>query len=424
MITNDRQYKIVKSQIENFQQSLDLLSSASSEVENVHPKILKAQNDAINYKLNELIAEVREYEDLKSGKIVVTEVNDLNELPIALIKARIANGLTQAELADKLEMKEQQVQRYEADKYESASLRTLQKVAQILNIRLNADVQIMDVQAPDIYNVKQYPFKQMFQRQWFPNFMGSLNDAVKKSPELIANLYHLAGIKNTQIAFNRKSVRSGAVINDFALNIWYARVIIKAREQELTSFFDRRMVTDEWLRNLATLSCEKNGPTLAVLYLRNSGIRVVIEPQLEGTHLDGAALLMDDIYPIIAVTLRYDRLDNFWFVLFHELAHVILHLGNQYNMIFDDLDTNIEGIEKEADNYALNAAIPDKVWKRSLVRFSPSPETIINQARALKVHTALIAGRIRRETGKYFMFNELIGQNEVRNLFTDEFNNQ
>jgi HTH-type transcriptional regulator/antitoxin HigA len=423
MITNDRQFKIVKSQIEAFQKSLDLLSSTSLEVENVHPKILEAQKNATSYKINELLTEVKEYEDLKAGKTLITEIRDLTELPVALIKARIANGLTQAELADRLEVKEQQIQRYESDRYETASLKTLQKVAQILHVKFSAEVQIKEVEAPDIYNVKMYPFKQMLQRRWFRNFSGSLNEAIKQSPELIANLYYLAGITNMQLAFNRKSVRTGSVINDFALNIWYAQVIIKAREQELTTFFDRRIVTDDWLRSLSQLSFEQNGPQLAVSLLRNSGIRVVIEPQLEGTHLDGAALLLDDIYPIIALTLRYDRLDNFWFVLFHELAHVVLHLGTEYNMIFDDLDSNIDGIEKEADEYALNASIPDKVWKRSLVRFSPTAETITNQAHNLKIHPALIAGRIRRETGKYFLFNDLIGQNEVRKLFLTELNN-
>jgi HTH-type transcriptional regulator/antitoxin HigA len=127
--------------------------------------------------------------------------------------------------------------------------------------------------------------------------------------------------------------------------------------------------------------------------------------------------------PVIALTLRHDRLDNFWFVLFHEIAHIILHLSGDLNAIFDDLDVKIDGIEKEADVHALDSLIPDEIWRKSLVRFRPSEKAIINQAEILNIHPALIAGRIRRETGQYHQFTELIGLNKVRKQFTQDLNN-
>src|SRR5690242_10819735 len=102
MITNDRQYKIAKSQIENFRQSLDSLILASSTAQNIHPKLFEVQKNAIESQLGDLLSEINEYEDLKAGKIVITEVNNLKDLPLVLIKARIANGLTQAELAGRI----------------------------------------------------------------------------------------------------------------------------------------------------------------------------------------------------------------------------------------------------------------------------------------------------------------------------------
>jgi HTH-type transcriptional regulator/antitoxin HigA len=423
MITNDRQYKITKSKVEKFQLDLEDLATSINSAKEVHPKILEAQKNAIRYQLNQLLSDVREYEDLKEGRTIITTIKDLKDLPVALIKARIANNLTQSELAYKLGMKEQQIQRYEADKYEAASLKTLLRIAEILNIRIEGDIQLKEIESPDLLNCKNYPFKQMIQRKWFPHFTGSLNDAVKKSAELLSHLFENAGIQNLQTGFTKRSVRLAATFNEFALDAWYARVVIKAREQILDNYFDKAMVTDVWLHSLASLSIQIDGPLQAVNFLRDSGIRVVIEQHLEGTHLDGAALLLDDIYPVIALTLRHDRLDNFWFVLFHEIAHVYLHLGINYQMIFDDLDTVTDGIEFEADQFALNAMIPDIVWKKSLVRFSPSPETIINQAKTLKVHAALIAGRIRKETGKYYQFSDLVGQGEVRKFFAEELNN-
>ncbi len=414
MITNDRQYKIINTQIENFQEALDQYDPNSLEYKDIHPKIIEAQKDAIRYKLNVLLREVQEYKDLKEGRTVIAEVKSLSELPLVLIKARIANGFTQAELAEALGLKEQQIQKYESDKYETASLKTLLKISEILKLKLDADIQIKEIESPEIFNAKNYPFRQMFNRKWFSQFHGTLNDAVKNSSELLQQLYSRAGISEFKQAFTRMSVRSGSSLDEFALNAWYARVIIKAREQDLSVHFNKEVVTPSWLVNLANLSADRNGPAAGVKFLKDHGIRVVIEPHLEGTHLDGAALLMDDLYPVIALSLRYDRLDNFWFVLFHELAHVVLHLDSQRNMIFDDLDVKKPGIEDEADKYALNVAIPDRIWKTSLARFSPSDATIKNQARALNVHPALIAGRIRWESGEYYLYNDLIGQGEVK----------
>lgn len=423
MITNDRQYKIANTQVENFQHSLEMLAIEQTSAKNIHPKLLQVQRNAVEAQLNDLLAEVKEYEDLKEGKIAITEVANLRDLPIALIKARIANGLTQAELAEQIGVKMQQIQRYEAERYDTASLKTLIRIAEQLNISINADVQIRTVEAPDFLDVKNYPFKQMFQRKWFGNFSGTYNEAVIDSKNLIEKFFEMAGVSNLQYSLTKKSIRTGSTLNEFALNAWYTQVLVKAKDQKVSGRFDKRLINEDWLKKLAELSASEEGPQKAGEFLKSSGIRFIIEPQLEGTYLDGAALLMEDNSPIVALTLRYDRLDNFWFVLFHELAHIHLHLSQSLNAIFDDLDAKIDGIETEADLFALNAMIPDIIWKKSLVRFSPSAQTIINQAKMLKVHPALIAGRIRKETGKYYQFSDLIGQGLVRPCFIQELKN-
>ncbi|WP_438947043.1 helix-turn-helix domain-containing protein [Sediminibacterium sp.] len=421
MITNDRQYKITKSQIETFEESLAALSMTPIANENIDPRLLELHRNAIEVQLHELLNQTKEYEDLKAGNIVVSEVHTLADLPLALIKSRIANGLTQSQLADTLGLKMQQIQRYESEKYETASLKTLIKIAESLGIKINADIQIKTIEAPDNLDIKNYPFKQMFQRKWFNNFSGSFNDAIIDSKNLLESLFERAGLSSFQYSLTKKSIRSNSSLNTFALNAWYAQVVIKAKEQFMISTFDKEVITERWINTLAHLSCETDGPVKAVDFLKNSGIRFVIEPQLEGTFLDGAALLLDNKEPIIAMTLRHDRLDNFWFVLFHEIAHIHLHLSDSLTVIFDDLDVKIDGIEHEADEFSLNALIPNSVWKKSLVRFNPSKEAIINQAKTLKIHPALIAGRIRRESGRYYQFSDLIGQGEVRKHFSLDF---
>lgn len=422
MITNDRQYKITKDQILKFQDSLAVLEYDKKLGKDIDPILFDLQVKAIKIQLDELLNQVEEYDNLKAGKIAITEIDNLKSLPVSLIKARIANGLTQAQLANKVGLKMQQIQRYEAEVYETASIKTLTKIAEALNITLSAEVQIKNVDAPETLDIKNYPFKQMFQRKWFGNFSGTYNDAVVDSKNLLEKFFESIGLNKIHYGFTKVSIRAEASVNRLALKAWYTRVIAKASLQSVPNVYTQDTISETWLKRLAELSIDPEGPLKAAEYLKHSGIKFVVEPHLEGTYLDGAALKWENDAPIIAITMRYDRLDNFWFVLFHELAHVRLHLSDDLTIIFDDLDVKIDGIEKEADSFALNALIADETWRKSLARFSPSKDTIVKQAKILHVHPALVAGRIRKETGEYSLYSDLVGQGQVRSLFFDELN--
>ena len=132
MIKNERQYRITKAQADRFSQTLDSLRQRSDETEGVHPLIAKAQEDALRSQLADLEEELREYESLKAGKFPVDELSVVAELPTVLIKARIAQGLSQKDLAERLGLQEQQIQRYEATNYASASLTRIKEVVSAL----------------------------------------------------------------------------------------------------------------------------------------------------------------------------------------------------------------------------------------------------------------------------------------------------
>src|SRR5215471_2852389 len=90
--------------------------------------------------LEELREELAEYEALRNGHIAVLELDSLDKLPEALIRARIAAGLTQKQLAQRLGLKEQQIQRYEAKRYAGASLQRIQAVAEALGATIREQV--------------------------------------------------------------------------------------------------------------------------------------------------------------------------------------------------------------------------------------------------------------------------------------------
>jgi len=134
MIKNERQYRITKAHAEKFAQALQELTTTPRR--GVHPVLHKAQIDALKSQLGELQHELAEYEILQSGKRKVVALGSLEELPRTLIQARIAAGLSQEDLAAKLGLKPQQIQRYEATDYQSASLARVHEIVRVLGVKL------------------------------------------------------------------------------------------------------------------------------------------------------------------------------------------------------------------------------------------------------------------------------------------------
>ncbi len=128
MIKNERQYRITKAQAARFARTLEALRERKNSPEGIHPRIAKAQEEAVQSQLADLQAELVEYERLKSGSLKVEDLSVVDDLAIRLVKARIARGLTQRELARRVGLKEQQIQRYEATDYASASLTRIKEV--------------------------------------------------------------------------------------------------------------------------------------------------------------------------------------------------------------------------------------------------------------------------------------------------------
>jgi ribosome-binding protein aMBF1 (putative translation factor) len=132
MIHNARQYRITKAQAAKFAEALKTFDARQAAHPDVHPKLIKAQRDALASQLESLNAEINEYERLRKTRRRQIDLSVVTDLPQALIRARIAAGISQRELATRLGLKEQQIQRYEATQYASASLSRVIEVAQAI----------------------------------------------------------------------------------------------------------------------------------------------------------------------------------------------------------------------------------------------------------------------------------------------------
>ncbi|MBD1216639.1 helix-turn-helix domain-containing protein [Aphanizomenon flos-aquae NRERC-008] len=141
MILNERQYMITKAQIKKFQLAVENLEKKVPPQDNENEKLRhQSYLGSLNGEIEELLEQVEEYENLKSRKIDRLECKSLEELPEALIKARIFRGLTQGQLAELLNVKEQQVQRDEANEYANSSFTKILKVQRALDIEIREEV--------------------------------------------------------------------------------------------------------------------------------------------------------------------------------------------------------------------------------------------------------------------------------------------
>lgn len=277
---------------------------------------------------------------------------------------------------------------------------------------------ILPVAEKEEIDWKKFPIKEMMSRGWIEPLAGRNG---KSAEGLVKAFISSAGLQFGAASFRRTlSGEAKAPTTVYALYAWLARVIQRARKaSDAIGTFEREKLTSGFLRELAQMSWSERGPLLAVEYLQKHGILVIIEPQLKGTQVDGAALRDIDGRPIIALTLRYDRLDNFWFTLLHEVAHVWKHLDNAEEAFVDDLNINSEDRrEAEANRLAGEALIPRLVWRRSSAFISPSKESIMKLARDLRIHPAIIAGRLRKEKGNFAIFTDMLGHDELRPMLS------
>lgn len=414
MIFSDKQYSVATEQLANLGKAL-----VAAEGRNTDQQWLKkAEIDALKSQMADIQNEIVEYDLLRSGQGSFSKSYALEELPRVLMKARIACGMSQTDLAEKLNMKAQQVQRYEATHYMGASLARLVEVSRALGVNTSGSFQNTKPVDGSVFtwgNAEdvvwgQLPYKEMIKRKWF--------DVPRNGNpvEGVRNYFLSAAGPQFATALHRKKMHSGNVPNEYALLAWQARILDRAHTLAAVGNIPDFELNDSWLPELVSLTTKPNGPMLARQLLAKKGIVLVVERHLPGSYLDGAAMIGRDERPVVGLTLRHDRLDNFWFVLMHELGHVFMHLfdGLRFDFFDEEGARDVDSIEADADKFALDTLIPAELWDQSMSRFALSKEAVMLDAEALNIAPSIIAGRIRKERGNYTILNDLIGQNQVR----------
>jgi HTH-type transcriptional regulator/antitoxin HigA len=152
--------------------------------------------------------------------------------------------------------------------------------------------------------------------------------------------------------------------------------------------------------------------------LAECGVRYVIVESLVSAKIDGVAFWLDANSPVIGMTLRHDRIDNFWFVLRHEIEHILQGHGFGSTMLDAELEgeragigPNISDDERVANDAAANFCVPQESLQRFIARKAPffAERDILGFARTLRIHPGLVAGQLQHKTSRYDRFrNHLV----------------
>lgn len=172
------------------------------------------------------------------------------------------------------------------------------------------------------------------------------------------------------------------------------------------------------MRKIVSFSKDKQFYKSISDFLHNKGINLIISESLPGTKIDGAARLTSHNTLAIGLTLRYDRLDNFFFTLLHELAHAVLHTKKLVDGIISEENSD-EIIETEANRLAKDSIINPVEYRVCIPKRTLNMHDLISNAETLSIHPALLAGIIRKDLSRYDVFSSVINNSPIKGKIND-----
>lgn len=408
MILNSFELSLTEQKIKQIQATIIEVEKDTS----VAPFISKLELDSLNVFLNELVEERDEFLEISQKfKHKIPVKKEILKYPENLVYIRIANDISQEDIAALLNVSIEEIKRQEDYLYRHLDSISLLRINDFLEEKISNSLTVHT--SPIDWN--KFPIKEMLKRKWL------LSGNIDPISAIKARFTDLFGNEQYELALHRKFSFNGNFPSEYSLFAWQIQVLKRAKEITKQSEVPQFSKDSSWVNQLVRISTDPKGPLKAQEFLLSKGIILIVEPHLPSTYLDGAAMLLPNTFtPVIALTLRHDRLDNFWFVLLHELGHVFLHLNDERIAIFDeDVGMTTDQIEIEADKFALNNLIPAEQWDICMCRFYLNEATLKEDAENFNIHPSIIAGRIRKENNNYQIFNEQVGLKQVRKLFWD-----
>jgi len=266
------------------------------------------------------------------------------------------------------------------------------------------------------YDLANFPFAEMFKRNYFKATYKNIHETKEYGEECLSELFSKFKSRNFEVCYRKSETSLG---DKNALMAWQAKALNIVSSEEMPPFDLDAFKTS--IGRIIKLSYFPSGIQLIKEALNKIGVHFVTLSHLPKTRLDGACFFSSKGNPVVAMTIRYDRLDNFWFTLLHELGHIIYgDLKGNKKCIMDDTESSqsSDRIEIRADKFARDSFIPQRTWnsrKDLLIKKAD----ITDFAEELGISPAIVAGRIRKERKDYTKFSDLVGQGNVRELLKE-----
>jgi len=311
-----------------------------------------------------------------------------------------ANGWNQKDLADILGFSEKHVSRLLNNK-EPITLNTAKLLSSALggtpqfwvnldtNYRLRLEATAEETATAARALIYRYmPVRDMRAKGWLPKENDKLMPAVKK----------FWGIKELKFDFIEAEAAACFRKSDLFLqfNQFYALTWLKKARDEAEKITVNKYSLkklEELAKSIPELSTLSNGMELFIDELKECGVKFLQIPHLEKTYIDGASF-MDSENPVVVYTARHNRIDNFWFTVTHEIAHVLKHLQSSLTAIIDnmdDIDTSTER-EQEADAFTSDILKNTEILEYFQGIRRKTKEKIIECSNCLKIAPAIIIG--------------------------------
>ncbi|NJN86822.1 MAG: HigA family addiction module antidote protein [Leptolyngbyaceae cyanobacterium SL_7_1] len=250
-----------------------------------------------------------------------------------------------------------------------------------------------DNQARDITRKSQLyslaPISELLKRGWI-----QATDSIDDLEEKVCDFFGIDSIDQPPklaINFRCSQERDPEAIAQLA----WAKQVENLAAQQTVSSFDRKQLRAAIPKILALTRHAEDVQHIPDLLL-SLGVHFVIVPHLSKTYLDGAAFYLDS-HPIVALTLRYDRIDSFWFTLMHELGHIVA--GHQGSYLDDLGNLAVNDEESEANQLAANWLIDSQALQEFVVQHKPrfSRKAIEQFAQSQNRHPGIILGRLHND---------------------------
>lgn len=266
----------------------------------------------------------------------------------------------------------------------------------------------------------KFPVRQMVKRGWIQD---------SENPELLARrVCDFFGIENED-EVPRLAHAAKRTAPDYPEDIGPVQRAWLFRVKQIAEAMTVRPYSEKLLREamptlhalLASAEEIRHVPQI----LAECGVRLVVVEPMPGSKIDGVTFWLGDrsTIPVIGMSLRLDRIDNFWFVLMHEIEHVLNKHGHDAAIVdIETVDaaspsgTDAGGEEKIANDAAREFCVPRVAMADFVLRNKPlfSDQKIVGFARRLQVHPGLVVGQLQRVLGDYRLFRKhLVNVREI-----------